>query len=182
MRTHNYLLPLGLLIAVSSAACESAQQPATDPAKGEKLETVYIDLYGAHLHHLDNETVTVSGDVEGVRGRVEVVAKMEQGIIRSMTIATERGRGVAVPRQHFADLIYVDSESFSVRQGVTSIPRSFASVVVAIKAGAPQERKDLRCADGEAPQPNFITREISFGAAERAFKSRTYDACGTEIS
>jgi len=144
------------------------------------METVEIDLYGAHIHGLDVSKVTIRGEVPEARGFVEMSATLDEGTIARMTVATQPGRKFVVPQSLFSGIENVQENSFHIANGVTSPPRKVAGVVIWVDYGMPEARKDLDCEKPGATDRNFRTIQIAFNPHTHKFTRRLMDACGRE--
>ena len=174
MRIQRFLTPL--VVALATASC-------TTPAgvsDSEKMESISIDLYGAHIHGLERPKITIRGEVPEARGFVEMSATIDGGTIVRMTVATQPGRKFVAPQSLFSGIENVQEHSFQIANGVTSPPRTVASVVIWVDYGEPVARKDLNCGKPSPTDPVYRTLEIDFDARTHRFARRLTDACGRE--
>ncbi len=177
MRIQKILTPLISVVALATAACTA---PA-GVSGSEKMETIEIDLYGAHIHGLHISKITIRGEVPEASGFVEMSAALDEGTITRMTVATQPGRKYVVPQSFFSGIENVQEQSFQIANGVTSPPRKVAGVVIWVDYGNPEARKDLNCEGPSTEDPRYRTLEISFNAETHKFSRVLKDACGRDL-
>jgi hypothetical protein len=142
------------------------------------MQTIEIDLYGAHIHSLHISKITIRGEVPEARGFVEMAATLDEGTIARMTVATQPGRKFVVPQGFFSGIENVQENSLHIANGVTSPPRKVAGVVIWVDYGNPESRQDLNCEGPSTEDPRYRTLEISFNAETHGFSRLLKDACG----
>jgi hypothetical protein len=173
------------LFAMVVCACESTapmhdalpsvrSAPCAPPSTG--LDCIVIE--SMHPRALMDAKVSIKGSVSSPRGTFAMRARVEDGKILEMSVATG-WRKYVVPRAAFAGVDGIAPGGFQLSY-LRGDEQAIGVLIVAFQFGPPKSRDELACDPPveDIDDPSFASLAIRFDTQTHEFTRAAYDACG----